>query len=491
LRVAAAAGAGLAFAGPLALAATGAPTATFDDGSDAIPPGLAGDPEHVIIVGAGWAGLTLANALRNAGVDHVVLEGRDRIGGRAHTVDLAGVPVDLGCSWIHAPIGNPMTRFAELAAVPRLNGDIELDLPIMRFFDAYLDREVGLVDKILAAGHGFNFVSIEAAGIAGELGPDASVRAGAQRYLDRWQLRGDARRQAEFFIRTLTEFPAGTDWEELSLQHAAWASRESTYLGIGQGNLPKGGYRRLVAAMAGSGEVRLRHRVQAIDVRRGDVLVRAMASGRERKFRGSHVVVTVPLGVLKRGSIVFEPRLSPDKRRAIARTGFGAVEKVAMVFDEPFWSDLTHTHIAFLSDHAPLELPLWLDMNRTSGVPALVAFCGGGFAQQLHRLSKAEALELVLARLGEILAREVPRPRAFAVTDWQGDRFSRGAYSSLLVGSSNSDLDALAQPVAGRLLFAGEASSRPRHSLADGAMSTGIREAKRLLRRPAVTLSSG
>src|SRR5262245_52532942 len=94
LRAAAVAGAGIAFAGPLARGALAAPTVSYDDGSRSIPGGLVGEPERVIIVGAGWAGLTAANALRNAGVDHVVLEGRDRIGGRAHTVDLDGVPID-------------------------------------------------------------------------------------------------------------------------------------------------------------------------------------------------------------------------------------------------------------------------------------------------------------------------------------------------------------------------------------------------------------
>src|SRR4051812_18591410 len=115
LRLAAAAGAGATFAGPLARLALGATTGTYDDGTHAVPGGLAGDPERVIIVGAGWAGLTAANALRNAGVDHVVLDGRGRIGGRAHTADVGGIPIDLGCSWIHGPYGNPMMKFAQQA----------------------------------------------------------------------------------------------------------------------------------------------------------------------------------------------------------------------------------------------------------------------------------------------------------------------------------------------------------------------------------------
>src|SRR4051794_40214734 len=127
LRLAAAAGAGAALAGPLARPALATPTASYDDGTAEVPPDLAGDPERVIVVGAGWAGLTLANALRNAGVDHVLLEARDRIGGRAHTAELDGVPVDLGCSWIHQPYkGNPMARFADQAGVRRINADVEL-----------------------------------------------------------------------------------------------------------------------------------------------------------------------------------------------------------------------------------------------------------------------------------------------------------------------------------------------------------------------------
>ena len=148
LRAAAAAGIALPLAGPLArLAAAGPRLETYDDTSPGVPDGVEGDPERVIIVGAGWAGLTLANALRNAGVDHVLLEGRDRIGGRAYTADLGGVPIDLGCSFIHEPIGNPMARFADQAGVSRLRANVELDVAILRMYDAYLGRELNAVEK--------------------------------------------------------------------------------------------------------------------------------------------------------------------------------------------------------------------------------------------------------------------------------------------------------------------------------------------------------
>ena len=90
----------------------------FDDGRADVPLGAAEPVERVVVVGAGIAGLTVANALAHGGVECVVVEARDRIGGRLDTVDLAGSPVDLGGSWIHTPVGNPMRAFARQAGVP-------------------------------------------------------------------------------------------------------------------------------------------------------------------------------------------------------------------------------------------------------------------------------------------------------------------------------------------------------------------------------------
>ena len=489
MRLAAAAGAGSLLAGPLARAAFAAETAEYDDGSDGVPEGLAGEPERVIIIGAGWAGLTLANALRNAGVDHVVLEGRSRIGGRAHTVDLGGVPIDLGCSWIHEPVDNPMTRFAEQAGVARRNADIELDVATIRAYDAFADRETTLPEKVAAFAHAVNFGDNEASGISAELGPGASVSDGAQVYLDRQGLQGDARRHAEFVIHLISESGDNYEWERISLDY--WANYESPYTGVGQGEFPEGGYARLIEAMAGDTEVRLRHRVRGVERHRRGVVVHCSARGKRRRIHGSHAVVTVPLGVLKAGAIGFDPKLPKRKRRAIRRIGFGAFEKVAMVFDEPFWSDATNTHMLFMSDHAQLELPLWLDLNEIEGVPGLVAIGGGRCARQLYALEPEDRLALALERLTEILGREVPSPVAWRSTDWHGNRFTRGAYSTVLVDGTLADLDTLAQPVGGRILFAGEATSRARPGYSDGAMTSGIREAKRLLRKPSVSLTAG
>ena len=455
MQLAAAAGAGSLLAGPLARPLFAAETAEYDDGSDAVPDGAAGDPERVIIVGAGWAGLTLANALRNAGVDYVLLEARSRIGGRAHTVDVGGVPIDLGCSWIHEPVGNPLTRFAEQSGVARRNADIELDLATIRAYDAFVDREATLPEKLAAFAHAVNFGDSEASSISAELGPGASVYDGAQVYLDRQGLQGDARRQAEFVIHLIVESGDNYEWERISLDY--WANFESPYTGVGQGEFPVGGYGRLIEAMAGDTRVRLRHRVHAIERHRRGVVVRC-ERGREA---AAH-----PRFARRRDRAARRAQGRLDPLRAEAseaqaarrsrRVGYGAFEKVAMVFDEPFWSDATHTHMLFMSDHAPLELPLWLDLNEISGVPGLIALGGGRCARQLNTLEAGERLALALARLEEILGREVPQPTAWRSTDWHGNRYTRGAYSTIPVGSTLDEVDVLGaagrrpRPVRGR-----------------------------------------
>jgi polyamine oxidase len=486
-------GAGITFAGPLARGALAASAASYDDGSTSIPGGLVGETERVIIVGAGWAGLTAANALRNAGIDHVVLEGRDRIGGRAHTVDLDGVPIDMGCSWIHDPIGNPMTTFADQVGVARRDADHTVDAATYRMWDANLDRELTSTEKLTALAHGASFVFAEAAGIAGELGAAASFYDGAQAYLDRHGLAGDARRQAEFVIRILSELSENYPWTKLSLDQAV--HRDLLYAG-GLGVWPVGGYARLYQAMAGPEPVRLSHHVKRIERSRDGVTVHAVVRGGSDRgrvsFSGSHAIVSVPLGVLKsRRGIRFDPPLPRDKVASIKRVGFGRIEKVAMRFDEAFWEDALHTHILNISNRPPFRLPLWIDVNRISGEPALVVFSAGSDAKRIHALGARGALKLTLAQLRDILGHAVPRPRAWQVTNWQGSPYTQGGYTATALGASPDDFDVLAAPIDGRILFCGEHTHRHRYAHADGAMTTGIREAKRLLRSAAVTLSAG
>lgn len=421
-------------------------------------------------------------------MDVVLLEGRGRLGGRADTRVVAGVPIDFGCSWIHEPVGNPMARFADLAGVGRTNADIELDLARFRFFDE-LTGELSPAEKADAFSHVVRFDE-EADAINSELGPGASARDGVMRYLERAGLTGKRRRIAEYLLKFVLQSTDAHDWRGISLDYLA--NFEYIYTGIGQGEFPIGGYRRLVLAMAGAVEARLRRRVTRIEAdRRGvAVTIADLQSGRRQRLRGSHVIVSVPLGVLKAGEVGFDPGLPRAKRAAIDRLGFGRFEKVALVFDEPFWEEGLSTHIFHAAASGDMSFPLFLDLQRIIGKPALVAFYNSTFAASIERSSEREITDHAVATLAKVLGRAIPSPAGSDITRWRRDRYSRGAYSTIAVGSTFDDLDRLAHPHHGRVLFAGEATSRARFGYADGAMSSGIREAKRLLRAPAVTLSA-
>jgi polyamine oxidase len=458
---------------------------TYDDGNRKIPGGIAGDPERVIVIGAGFAGLAVANALREAGIPFVVLEGRDRIGGRAHTVDVGGSPVDLGCSWITDPVGNPMTRFATASGVLQTNAAIELDVPTSRFHD----ERTGVVNPMglsKAVAEALRFSEIEAPSIADELGRGASTKDGILRYVADHGLRGNARRRAEYFMRLLTEVPDATDWDKDSLYY--WANYEGAYLGFGQGDFPVGGYERLVSSLGAGIDVRLRHNVTRVAFDGAGVRVSGL-DGRGRAFRlaGSHVVVTVPLGVLKSGAIAFEPGLPGGKLGAIGRLGFGTFEKVVVRFPEPYWAT-EHTHIFHLSHPTPMRFPLIVDYFHLEAIPVLVAFNVGSVARSLGTLTNAEIASRMLEVLRTVQGGPIPAPTEVAITRWHQEPFTRGAYSFIPVGASPADQKALGEPIGGRVLFAGEASSTKRFGYADGALSTGIREAKRLLRSPDVRL---
>jgi polyamine oxidase len=453
----------------------------YDDGNRDVPGGVEGAVERVIVVGAGFAGLAAANALAHAGVEVVVLEARERLGGRVWTADVEGAPVDLGCSWIHTPIGNPMKRWADQVGVGVFpfgqNDEIIPNLSAYDFATGWLG-ETELLEALVQT------VLFEGAlpELRASFPPGTALEPAIERYLGEIaMLEGDLRRRAGFAIRFLAEQICASSTEDESL---------ATYLAAGiayegEDVLPIGGYVRLVEAMAGGLDVRLGEAATAISFDAAGV---AVATDAGSVHLGSHVLVTLPLGCLQGGAIAFTPELPLEKRRVIARMGFGAFEKVVLRFAEAFWL-AERDHFLFLSEER-LEYPLWLDLTRVVGEPTLAMLSGGSFARRIAAMSTDEVEGRVLAILRELFGTALPPLAHLTRTDWTNDPYTRGAYSFVHRESRYpDDFDALGEPVAGRVLFAGEATSSARFGYADGAMQTGIREAKRLLGVEAVELA--
>jgi polyamine oxidase len=450
----------------------------FDDGSRNVPGGVTGPVERVLVVGAGIAGLTAANALTQAGVDCVVLEARDRIGGRLHTADLAGAPVDLGGSWIHTPDGNPMRAFARLAGVPCRSAN---PVPEMAAFgqregrrlpDAETAGLLGLLDRFPEA----------LAGLVDRLGPDASAAEAVEAFATTEQAIDPVR--ARQLLHAYIEADFACRVEQQSLR---WMWTELEYNGDYFGDAPDGGYVRVLEVMAAGADVRLGRPVAEVAVRPDGVRVLAADGTAEA---GSHAVVTVPLGVLKSGRPRFSPGLPPECRAAIGRLGFGRFEKVALKFAEPFWREAGFPHL-MIFPRDPSELVVWaLGLDSWGGEPVLVFFVFHSAAERLAGAGPDAPVRWALGLLAEVIGRPAPEPIATAVTTWADDPCTQGAYTYIPPGASPADADLLGQPLSGRLLFAGEHTQSTRLAYADGAMTSGIREAKRLLGTPSVRLTA-
>jgi monoamine oxidase len=458
---------------------TGLVAEGFDDGRADVPARAAEPVERVVVVGAGIAGLTVANALAHGGVDCVVVEARDRIGGRLHTVDLAGSPVDLGGSWIHTPVGNPMRAFAQHVGVPCRSAN---PLPELAGFDCGEARRLSAAEFEASLSMQLEGFPKAVGRLLGELGPDASAADGIEAFIAGSALAPGPARRARQALRALIEAESADLAERQSLR---WMWNEIEYGGHYFGDVPVGGYRRLVEAMAAGVDLRLGVDVAEVARSAGGVLVRGRDGTTEE---GSHVVVTVPLGVLQRGALRFLPALPPDRLSAIERLGFGRYEKVALRFDEPFWraAGLPHAMIFPRDPEAPV---LWAIGQDAFGAGPVLAFhIFHSAAGHVLDVTADDAAQWALDLLAEAIGSSPPAPAAVAVTSWATDPYSGGAYTHIPPGATPADADLLGEPIGGRLLFAGEHTQSARMAYADGAMTSGIREAKRLLGQPSVHL---
>jgi polyamine oxidase len=452
---------------------------SFDDGRADVPGEVVGPVERVVVVGAGIAGLTVANALTHGGVECVVVEARDRIGGRLHTVDLAGSPVDLGASWIHTPIGNPMRAFAEQSGVPCRNAN---PLPELGGFDCGEGRRLSAAEVDASLIIQFEAFPAAVDRLRGELGPDASAADGIEAFVAGAGLAPGPARRARQALYALIEAESADLAERQSLR---WMWNEFEYEGHYFGDVPDGGYRRLAEAMASGLDLRMGVEVTDVVLSASGARVRAIDGTSEE---GSHVVVAVPLGVLKRGAPRFSPALPPGRLTAIERLGFGRYEKVALRFDEPFWRAAGVPHVMIFPRN-PGHSTVWvIGQDAFDAGPALVFQIFHSATSHVLDATPDDAARWCLDMLAEAIGVPCPAPTAVAVSSWANDPYSGGGYTHIPPGSSPADADLLGEPIGGRLMFAGEHTQSARMAYADGAMTSGIREAKRLLGQRSVHL---
>lgn len=431
----------------------------------------------VIVVGAGAAGLGAATTLEKQGFEVTVLEARNRVGGRAWTSTLpSGVKVDLGGSWIHG--SHP--QFEALVQ------ELELETVNTRFSNMLVfsskGESVRTEGKVVSDLEGALFFPTLSALIFN------NTMSAHDFFEQIWQQGKLAAFEYEFiqYIKTaFFELEFATDSENIPMKALIeWIPPLSSW-GDFLGGLTSGisekntafpsGYNQVTDYLAQDLDIRLEHVVEKIDYS-GEKIVVQTSQG---NFTGDYVIVTVPIGVLKAGDIVFQPALTEYKQQVIQRFGMGVLDKLYLQFPEIFWDK--DADVIGVSNDKKGGFAVWINMAKITGKPILMAFSSGSFAKAMEQKTDEEIIQLALQRLSVAYGDMIPEPTSYARTRWFNDPYSKGSYSYFSLENELGDRKLLAQPIDNKILFAGEATAEFGFAQVPGAYITGVREAERIM----------
>ena len=431
----------------------------------------------VIVIGAGAAGLAASAELVKAGRSVLLLEARDRIGGRIWTRREPGLtpPIELGAEFIHGPAG--ITRALLAQAGSR----------IIETADSHRTLKEGAQH---ASGGSFARIQHAVQGCLGILKRhDMSFDTFLEQHLAEALSLEDRQ-----YARMLAEGFDAADPARASAR-AIVAEWTGDTLGDVPQSRPQEGYEALLTALGAALapehlRLQLGVTVQSLEWSRGSVKVSGVFLDSPFQARGVRAVIALPLGVLQApstamGAVSFAPALAA-KREALAALASGPVVKVLLRFDVPFWESLqggAYRDASFF--HAP-DAPIrtfWTQAPLSA--PLLVAWAGGPRALRVAAGGSPGAIvQQALESLHRLFGRELDvasHLEGYYHHDWQQDPFARGAYSYVLVGGSEARRT-LGAPLEDTLFFAGEATDTDDEAgTVTGALQSGIRAAREVL----------
>lgn len=423
---------------------------------------MTASPE-VIIIGAGVAGLAAARDLTMAGARVLVLEARDRLGGRVLTQHTGDGPVELGAEFVHGAVEETLSvaRQASLSLRETNRGAPR------RPEDGAAVDSFSAMDTILS--HASDSEDDESfQHLVDRVDESPEIKARCLRLVEGYHAADPARISVQALRRNT------------AADERPGAERQFRF---------SRGYDGLAAAIFERVDPRLcdvqRNAVAAaISWRHKRVVVKTSAGA---EFIAPQVVVTVPLSVLKAGAIEFSPRLA-GKEGALDRLEMGDAARVSLCLGTDTWDaqDRFSADGFLLTGEPPF--PAWW-VSRPPPFPVITGWAGGRHARALGELGDAERVGAAVDALAAVLGLDAGRLRqdlrgGFS-HNWQKDPFARGSYSYAGVGGSDAGL-ALGAPVESSLFFAGEATQVDgANGTVHGAIASGHQAARQVLDRSA------
>jgi monoamine oxidase len=419
----------------------------------------------VIVVGAGMAGLSAASELRAPGLDVLVLEARNRVGGRVDTdYEFAPHPIERGAEFVHGEnvVTWELIRKLGLQTLSALEDDDSF------FIDAAGQFLPITQAAKLPGGDSLKFMSTRpgvyelAKAWVKSRKPDIDLTSMLQAYSVVFDPK---------FYPIVSHSFEGLNAAGLQ-QLGVYGLVETSYEGDGDADFRIAeGYSSLSHYFARELQIRLAEPVDRVKWSASGARVTTTAGS---TLETRKIVITVPLAQLQRSAIRFEPPLMPDKQNAINRLGAGHIVKIILQFDDPFWPAsmecfATDKHTGFW------WRPGW---NRPDEASALTAYAGAALADRLVRLGNEAAIQIALDDLTQLFGNPVrTKYNGGMILNWQAEPYIEMAYSFCPVGAAGLRR-VLSYPVEGVLFFAGEATSVERNATVHGAIESGRRAAR-------------
>lgn len=401
----------------------------------------AGNPK-VVIIGAGVAGLSASKTLSAAGVEHVVIEAADRIGGRAYTQSTTfGTPCDVGAHWLHNGESNPLVSFAKRQGI-----------------EVY---EAGEVEGLFAGGEWLEGEDEEEIWEEVEDAESAINRA-LERDRDvslRSVIDSDTSPLAAFLVGAY-EHAASIG----SLSTLDWDRQEE-----GTDMFHDGALGALVAAWGAGVPVQFNTAATHVDWSGNGVRVQT----NDGTIEAEAVIVTVPTSVLAKGAIRFGPKLPQDTERAISDLPLGSYNHIVLQIEGNPFEVEEDTMLCYAGNGGTAGLLV------NAGGSGLTYFdVAGDFGAGLTRQGEGAMVEFARAAVKDMLGAEglasLTKAKAFP---WETNALAGGAYTAAKPGRARAR-EALKDPVDDRLFFAGEATSLSKPATLDGAITEGARTAR-------------
>uniref|UniRef100_A0A8D2J4D3 L-amino-acid oxidase n=1 Tax=Varanus komodoensis TaxID=61221 RepID=A0A8D2J4D3_VARKO len=437
--------------------------------------------KSVIVVGAGPAGLAAARQLHNFGIKVVVLEAKDRIGGRVwDDKTFRGITVGKGAQIVNGCVNNPvalmceqlgikMHKIGERCDLIQESGritDPTIDKRMDFHFNSILDvvadwrkdknqhHDIPLGDKIQEIYKVF----IQESGI---------------------QFSELEEKVLQFHVSNL-EYACGSNLHEVSAR--SWDHNEFFAQFAGDHTLLSSGYSAILEKIAEGLDIRLKVPIRSIDYSGEEVQLTATDGS---LWTAQKVLVTVPLAILQKGAIQFTPALPERKMKAINSLGAGIIEKIALQFPYRFWDSKIEGADYF--GHVPPSsskrglFSVFYDMDPQRKCSVLMSVVTGDAVATIKNLDDKQVLQQCMTVLRELFKeQEVPDPVKYFVTRWNKDPWIQMAYSFVKTGGSGEAYDILAEDIQGTIFFAGEATNRHFPQTVTGAYLSGVREASKI-----------